>query len=157
MEPTLLALDCGTQSLRALLFGRDGRLLDKVKVDYEPYTSPCPGWAEQDPDLYWRSLCEAVQALKVRAPEAFARLAGLGVTTQRDTLVFVDAEGHSLRPAILWLDTRKARAVYRPLPPLRWIYRAVGMLEALQKTQRDAKAAWVQQQQPEVWARTAKV
>lgn len=157
MEPTLLALDCGTQSLRALLFDREGRLLDKAKVEYEPYTSPNPGWAEQDAELYWRSLCEAVQALRARQPGAFARLAGVGVTTQRDTLVFVDGEGRPLRPAILWLDTRKARPAYRPAPPLRWIYRAVGMLEALRKLQRDGKVAWVQQQQPEVWARTARV
>ena len=157
MEPTLLALDCGTQSLRALLFSRAGDLLDKVKVEYEPYTSPRPGWAEQDPDLYWRSLCEAVQALKARAPEAFAQIQGVGVTTQRDSLVFVDAHGRPLRPAILWLDTRQARLVYRPPVLMRWLYRAVGMLEALQKSQRDGKATWVQQQEPEVWARTAKV
>ena len=64
MEPTLLALDCGTQSLRALLFSSRGELLEKVKRDYEPYVSPHPGWAEQDAELYWRCLCEVVQTLK---------------------------------------------------------------------------------------------
>jgi sugar (pentulose or hexulose) kinase len=157
MEPTLLALDCGTQSLRALLFSRSGELLEKVKLEYEPYVSPHPGWAEQDAELYWRSLCSVVQALKARVPEAFGRIQGVGVTTQRDTLVFVDAEGTPLRPAILWLDTRRARSVYRPALPLWGIYRAVGMLEAIQKGQKDGKATWVQQQQPELWARTAKV
>lgn len=157
MEPTLLALDCGTQSLRALLFSCKGELLDKVKREYEPYVSPSPGWAEQDAELYWRFLCEAVQELKGKAPEAFAQIQGVGVTTQRDSMVFVDAEGKSLRPAILWLDTRQAKAVYRPMLPLRWIYRTVGMLEAILKTQKDGKAAWVQQQEPEVWGKTAKV
>ncbi len=157
MAPTLLALDCGTQSLRALLFSARGELLEKVKREYEPYVSPHPGWAEQDAELYWRSLCDVVQALKAKAPEAFARIGGVGVTTQRDSLVFVDAMGKPLRPAILWLDTRKARAVYRPALPLRWAYRVVGMLEAIQKSQKDGKATWVQQQEPEVWANTAKV
>lgn len=157
MEPTLLAIDCGTQSLRALLFDRKGHLLDKVKLEYEPYTSPHPGWAEQDADLYWRSLCEACQALKARSPEAFARIQGLGLTTQRDTIVFVDGTGRPLRPAILWLDTRKARAVYRPGWPLRQVYRLVGMYEALMKSQRDGKATWVRQHQPDLWGRTAKV
>jgi len=157
MDATLLTLDCGTQSFRALLFTREGRLLDKVKIEYEPYTSPHPGWAEQDADLYWRSLCEAVRALKERIPEAFARIAGVGLTTQRDTLVFVDGDGEPLRPAILWLDTRKARAVYRPAWPLRLIFGGVGMLEALLKTQKDGKATWVRQHQPDVWAKVAKV
>jgi sugar (pentulose or hexulose) kinase len=157
MDATLLTLDCGTQSFRALLFSKEGRLLEKVKIEYEPYTSPNPGWAEQDADLYWRSLCEAVQTLKQRVPEAFARIVGVGLTTQRDTLVFVDAAGAPLRPAILWLDTRKANTVYRPAWPLRLVLGAVGMLEAIMKSQKDGKATWVRQHQPELWARVAKV
>ena len=157
MDSTLLALDCGTQSFRALLFSREGRLLEKVKIDYEPYTSPHPGWAEQDPDLYWCSLCDSVQALKLRAPEAFARIQAARLTTQRDTLVFVDEAGDPLRPAILWLDTRKANAVYKPAWPLRLVFGAVGMLEALMKSQKDGKANWVRQHQPELWAKVAKV
>ena len=157
MEPTLLAIDCGTQSLRALLFSREGRLLHKVKIDYEPYLTPRPGWAEQDPGLYWRCLCEATRALKAQEPSAFARVRGLGVTTQRNTLVFVDAAGQALRPAILWLDTRKAGAVYRPGAFRAALLRLTGMLEAVHKIQKEAKVNWVRQQQPEIWARTAKV
>ncbi|BDU75514.1 FGGY-family carbohydrate kinase [Mesoterricola sediminis] len=155
MPDTLLALDCGTQSLRAMIFSADGRLLHKVKVEYEPYVSPRPGWAEQDPELYWRSLCEAVAALKAEAGEAFAAVRGVGVTTQRDTLVFLDREGRVLRPALTWLDTRKARAVYRPAWWRALAYRAVGMLEAIQKTQKEGKANWVRQNQPEIWDATA--
>jgi len=157
MDDTLLALDCGTQSLRAMLFSAGGRLLHKIKVEYEPYVSPRPGWAEQDPELYWRSLCDAVGALKAEAPEAFAAVKGVGVTTQRDTLVFLDRQGKVLRPALTWLDTRKARAVYRPAWWMALAYRVVGMLEAVQKTQKEGKANWVRQNQPEVWEATAKV
>ena len=151
---TLLALDCGTQSLRAMLFAGDGRLLHKVKVEYEPYQSPRPGWAEQDAELYWRSLCQAALALRDQAPEAFAGIQGVGVTTQRDTLVFLDKDGMPLRPALTWLDTRKARAVYRPIWFKRAAYGLVGMLEAIQKIQKECKASWVRQNQPELWERT---
>ena len=51
MTETLLALDCGTQSLRAMVFSRQGKLLHKVKIDYDPYQSPGPGLAEQDANL----------------------------------------------------------------------------------------------------------
>lgn len=157
MDDTLLALDCGTQSLRAMLFAKDGTLLHKVKIEYEPYMSPRPGWAEQDAELYWKSLCEAVGTLKLESREAFDAVRGVGVTTQRDTMVFLDRQGLPLRPAITWLDTRKARTVYRPIWFKRLAFWAVGMLEAVQKTQKECRASWVRQEQPDVWARTTKV
>jgi sugar (pentulose or hexulose) kinase len=61
---TILAIDCGTQSLRALVFAPDGELLAREQVLYTPYVSPEPGWAEQDPDIYWHSLVAACQRLK---------------------------------------------------------------------------------------------
>jgi sugar (pentulose or hexulose) kinase len=157
MEATILAIDCGTQSLRALLFARDGTLLEKVKIEYEPYESPNPGWAEKDARLYWNALCEATQALRAAVPEAFGRIRGVGVTTQRDTQVYVDGAGQPVRPAILWLDTRKANSVYRPGPLRLAAFRLVGMAEAVMKIQKTGKTAWVQQNQPEIYARTAKV
>lgn len=156
-EPTILAIDCGTQSLRALLFAQDGQLLHKVKLEYEPYHSPRPGWAEQDAELYWQTLCAATRALKAEAPDAFRRIRGLGVTAQRNTLVLVDGAGHPVRPAILWLDTRKAATVFRPGFLKAAAYRCAGMLEAVRKIQQEAKVNWIRQQQPQVWARAAKV
>ena len=157
MTDTLLALDCGTQSLRAMLFDAGGTLLHKVKIEYEPYTSAGPGQAEQDAELYWRSLAQATLALKAGHPEAFAAIRGVGITTQRNTLVLVDSAGQPLRPALTWLDTRKASAVYRPGWFMRLAFRAVGMLEAVEKIQKEGKANWVRQHEPEVWARTHKL
>ena len=45
MQNIILSIDCGTQSLRALLFSISGQLLESVKIQYEPYISPSPGWA----------------------------------------------------------------------------------------------------------------
>jgi sugar (pentulose or hexulose) kinase len=156
-QDTLLSLDCGTQSLRAMLFSGTGALIHKVKIDYEPYQSSRPGWAEQDADLYWASLCDAVRTLKMEAREAFGRIKGVGVTTQRDTLIFLDRTGRPLRPALTWLDTRKARAVYKPVWFKALAFRAVGMLEAIQKTQKECKASWVRQNEPAVWDATTKI
>jgi sugar (pentulose or hexulose) kinase len=49
----ILALDNGTQSIRALLFDLKGQLVAKSKVEIEPYFSKQPGWAEQEPAYYW--------------------------------------------------------------------------------------------------------
>ena len=76
MDDTLLSIDCGTQSLRAMLFTMQGELIDKSQETYVPYTSPRPGWAEQDPEIYWERLCRACKDLSSRQPDAFARIAG---------------------------------------------------------------------------------
>jgi len=157
MEATLLSVDCGTQSLRAMIFSRDGRLLDRAQVAYEPYRSPRPGWAEQDPGVYWDALCGAARALKERSGPAFARVQGVGVTALRNTPVLVDAAGEPVRPCILWLDTRAAARVYRPGWARRMAYAAAGALPALHQAQEDCKTNWLRQHQPEAWARAARV
>ena len=52
MDGLILSIDCGTQSVRALIFDRDGRLIDKKKIEYEPYEKGEPGRAEQDAGVY---------------------------------------------------------------------------------------------------------
>ncbi len=65
---TLLSIDCGTQSLRALLFSSTGDLLARKQIEYDPYFSVKPGWAEQDPEVFWNSLCQACLQLQADAP-----------------------------------------------------------------------------------------
>ncbi len=156
MNQTLLSIDCGTQSLRALLFSHDGRLLKRVQVEYEPYYSRKPGWAEQDPELYWRSVCKACQALSRTEPESFAAVAGVGVTTQRSSMVNVDRDGAALRPVIIWLDHRKAGPVYFPNPLVQLAYKAVGMEEVIARVQAQAKCNWIKQNEPHIWDETYK-
>lgn len=156
MEKVLLAFDCGTQSLRAMLFDPAGELLAKAKVAYEPYLSPNPGWAEQDPELYWRSLCTACLTLKAEHPGLFAAIAGIAVTTLRDSLINVDRQGRPLRPAILWLDQRKAESRARISTGRKLAYSAVGMREAVAVIEHEAKANWIRQNQPDVWENTHK-
>ena len=59
----ILAIDNGTQSVRAILFDLQGNIAAKARVVIEPYYSQQPGWAEQDPEYFWKSLCEACQKL----------------------------------------------------------------------------------------------
>lgn len=58
----LLAIDNGTQSVRALLFDLQGNLLGKGKVELQAYYSTQPGWAEQDPEYYWAKLGRPVSS-----------------------------------------------------------------------------------------------
>ena len=156
MENTILSIDCGTQSIRALLFNLEGDLIARSQKPYNPYFSEHPGYAEQDPEIYWNGLMETCLDLKQKEPTAFANIVGVGVTTQRATMINVDAAGKPLRPAIVWLDQRKAKQVYKPGFIMKQAYNLVGMTEPLNIIQAEAKGNWIQQNEPEVWAGTHK-
>jgi sugar (pentulose or hexulose) kinase len=153
----ILAIDNGTQSLRALLFDAHGRLQAKEQVVFqEPYYARQPGWAEQDPEVFWSALCLACQRLWRRDALLKSRVAAVALTTQRGTVVNVDANGTPLRPAMLWLDGRRTRG----LPPLGGAWGALFSLAGLRPTvsylQAEAEANWIYTHQPEIWSRSAK-
>jgi sugar (pentulose or hexulose) kinase len=151
----ILAIDNGTQSVRVLVFDRQGNLLARARVPLDPYVSPQPGWAEQDPDYYWTSLVRACQELWKEA-DLRPRLAGVTMTTQRSTLINVDEGGRPLRPAIVWLDQRRT---YGLRPVGGWwglLFALSGMSETVAYLQAEAEANWIMEHQPEIWARTYK-
>ncbi len=156
MRDVALTIDCGTQSLRVMLFDPHGHLMDIEKVEYEPYFSRKPGWAEQDPEVFWESLCRGCLKLKNRKQELFNRIIGVGVSSQRDTMVCVDRDGKTLRSAITWLDQRKAKSFYKPVFPLSLALKVFGMKELIMKAQADGKCNWIMQSEPEIWKSTHK-
>jgi sugar (pentulose or hexulose) kinase len=152
----ILAIDNGPQSLKALIFDLEGQLLFKEMVPFTPYFSDQPGWAEQDPAVFWQALCQACQMLWQRKEVDKNRIAGVALTTQRATVVNVDQKGNPLRPAILWLDQRKTYG----LPPVGGIWGTIFSVAGLRKTvaylQEEAEANWIRTYQPEIWKKTHK-
>ncbi|MBU0490740.1 MAG: FGGY-family carbohydrate kinase [Chloroflexi bacterium] len=155
-DPLILAIDNGTQSVRALLFDLHGNLVAKSRVPIEPYVSPQPGWAEQDPAYYWDNLCMACQQLWSLTDVPKSAIAGVALTTQRATMINLDKDGQPLRPAIVWLDQRRTEG----LPPVsgRWglIFKLVRMTETVAYLQAEGEANWIRTHQPDVWAKTHK-
>jgi sugar (pentulose or hexulose) kinase len=152
----ILAIDHGTQSVRALLFDPKGTLVHKARVEVEPYTSPRPGWAEQDPELYWRSLGEACQRLWAASPVPREAVAGVALTTQRATMINVDGHGAPLRPAIVWLDQRRTEGLAPVGGAWGVAFRLAQMAETVAYFQAEAEANWIQAHQREVWEQTHK-
>lgn len=153
-DGAVLAIDCGTQSLRAFVIDGLGRVLAARRVEYRPYYSDRPAWAEQDPELWWRALAEACSRLKAEERAAFEAVRAVTVTAQRDSMVCLDGNADPLRPAILWLDARKAPRPYRPSWPMALALKAIGMDEALARTQEAGKCNWIRRYEPETWGRT---
>ena len=154
--PYLLAIDNGTQSVRALLFDLQGELIDKAQVSITSYQTPQPGWLENDPNAFWQSLCQACQQLWASSRVAQGDIAAVVITTQRGTTVSLDQHGKPLRPSMIWLDQRRASQT----PELSWWWKAalrsIGMLETVRYFQAEAEANWLAQHQPDLWAQTDK-
>jgi len=153
-DPLILAIDNGTQSVRALLFDLAGNLVAKGKQEIEPYFSQQPGWAEQQPEYFWDNLGKACQRLWDSTEVSPSQVAGVTVTTQRGTVVNLDRQGQPLRPAIIWLDQR--RTEHYPKLPL-WLrvpVALIGQHEALYQFQSKAECNWLAADEPDVWEKT---
>ena len=152
----LLAIDNGTQSIKALLFDPEGNLLAREQVHFAPYYSTKPGWAEQDPLVYWDSLCKACQGLWQQKGVDKSRIAGVSLTTQRSTVINVDNQGRPLRPAIIWLDQRKTYNHPGAGPFWNALFSISGAKATARHFIQEAESSWIMTRQPEIWKNTHK-
>lgn len=123
----LLGIDIGTTGVRAAVFGDDGARIADASVAC-PHDAPHPGWAEADPEAWWRACARALA--EVATKTSLADVKSVAVVGQAPTVVLLDAAGAVVRPAILWLDTRAEREArelgteaYYLGPKLLWLAR----------------------------------
>lgn len=149
-------VDIGTQSIRCSLVDVFGNIIAIVKTPIIPYYATHPGWAEQDPDYYWKTISATSRKILNSNKKSKSAIQGVVITTQRATMVNVDKNGKPLRPAIVWLDQRKAD--YKQVLPffLRTIIRGVFLHNIASSVVEDCDANWIMQNQPELWDKTHK-
>ncbi len=153
----LLGIDIGTGGTRAVLLNGDGRVVSSATAAHPPFASPHAGWAEQNPDDWWRAVCSAVPECLARGKTAAREISGIGLTGQMHGLVLLDRGGRVLRPSIIWCDQRTEAEC-------REITEAVGAARLIELTANPAltnftlpKIWWVQKHEPEIWARTGSI
>jgi xylulokinase len=141
---SLVGIDVGTTGVKAVRISETGEVLDRAEEEYA-LSIPRPGWAEQDPEDWWR----AVERVGWEGP--------VGLSGQMHGLVLLDADGKVLRPAILWNDQRTAAECAE-------IEERVGLQRLIQLTGNRAltgftapKLLWVRKHEPEIWSRIAHV
>lgn len=155
-DDAVFVIDAGTQSIRAAIVDLKGTIRDIVKTPIEPYFSEHPGWAEQDPEYYWSVLCATCKKLLRAMSVDVGAVRGVTITSQRGTVINVDRNGKPLRPAITWLDQRKADKGAWPPFHLAAVLKAINMYHASIHTYRETESNWIRQNQPEIWEKTHK-
>ncbi len=102
----LLAIDQGTTSTRAIVFGRDGTPLGRHQIELSQIF-PADGWVEHDGEEIWRAVIETCRGAMADAGIAARDLAAIGITNQRETtLIWSRADGRPIHNAIVWQDRR---------------------------------------------------
>lgn len=104
----LAGLDVGTTGTRAVVIADDGSVRG-VGASAYGLATPRPGWAEQDPEDWWRGAAESLRAALHASGARPGELRALGLSGQMHSLVLLDRSGRVLRPAILWNDQRTAQ------------------------------------------------
>jgi xylulokinase len=146
----LVGLDVGTTGVKAVAISPTGEVLARAEEGY-PLATTRPGWAEQDPDDWWRASEAALVRLDIVKP------AGIGLSGQMHGLVCLGEDGRPLRPAILWNDQRTGAECAE-------IEERVGLERLIGLTGNRAlpgftapKLLWVRKNEPQVFERIAHV
>ncbi len=149
-----LSIDVGTSSTKVSAYDAQGALLVAHSAGYA-IEVPQAGWAEQDPDEWWRAVCSLTP--EVMAALGAHHVATISVSGQAPLCVPVDADGNPLRKAILWLDRRAT-------PQVDWLVEHVGEERCLRvgANRLDSyfggiKWLWYRQVEPDLFARTWKI
>jgi xylulokinase len=146
----LIGLDVGTTAVKALAVGDDGAILARCEVPH-PLSVPRAGWAEQNPEDWWRATEQALAQLDVDEPVA------IGLSGQMHGLVALDTADRVIRPAILWNDGRTGAECAE-------IEEKVGLETLIARTGNRAltgftapKLLWLRRHEPESYRRIARI
>jgi xylulokinase len=150
----ILGIDFGTQSTKVVVFDFYGKVITSAKEDI-PLNQPRPGWAEQDAEQWWSSLCSILKPLCNSIGSQ--RIAGLALAYQRETFVPVDSKFKPLRPAITWMDQRATLEVEQvsEIISVNQFYNITGKF--LNTIPSIMKIKWIKNNEPHIFKKISKV
>ncbi len=156
-EKLIFTIDIGTQSLRCALINKKGEIvaLEKVKYD-EPYFSIKPGYAEQHCNVYFDALCKASKKIIANNQDKINNILAVALDCFRDSVIICDDNMNPLRPAILWLDQRQAKASEKISWYSKFLFFIAGKWQTLVLNRARTPAHWIKENEPEIWAKTTR-
>jgi xylulokinase len=152
-----LGIDVGTGGTRALIMDKHGRVVASGTEEHAPFASPQLGWAEQNPDDWWRACGLAVRRALDSSGARGDEIACIGFSGQMHGAVLLDAHDEVVRPALIWCDQRTAQQV-EELSDLFGVDRLIQLTCNPPLTNFTlTKLLWVRENEPRNWERVAHV
>jgi len=153
----VLGIDVGTGGTRAVLTDQGGQIVNSATSEHAPFASPKTGWAEQDPQDWYRAAGSAVrQAISAAGVDA-SEISAVGLAGQMHGAVLLDENNEVLRPALIWCDQRTQAQCD-------WLNTKIGGAKIIELTCNPAltnftltKLLWVRNNEPEIWKRFRRV
>ncbi len=152
----LLGIDIGTSGTKTVLFDISGNTVASDLVEYPMY-QPRSGWAEQDPEDWWRAVYTTISNVILKSGAAPSDIKGIGLSGQMHGAVLLDKDNRVLRKAIIWCDQRTSKECEE-------ITSRIGKERLISITANPAltsftasKILWVRNNEPEVFEKVRKV
>lgn len=153
----LLGIDVGTGGTRAVLTRRNGEIVSSATCEHVPFASPQIGWAEQEPEDWYRAGGSAVRQAIAAAGIDASEISAVGLAGQMHGAVLLDENNQVLRPSLIWCDQRTQAQCD-------WLNEKLGERKIIELTCNPAltnftltKLLWVRDNEPEIWKRFRRV
>ena len=150
----IIGIDIGTSSTKTVAFATDGRQIARSAQGY-PLNSPVPDSAEQDADKIFQAVIQTVAQAITEGGLDPLQLLGLSFSTAMHTLLLLDAEHQPLMPLLTWADSRSDRLVLDIRAQDPDLYRRTSL--PIHPMSPVVKLAWLSQEQPELFAKAARI
>lgn len=158
MNSYFVGIDVGSSSVKTAIFdASSGKSIGRAAFPEieQAIDSPQPGWAEQDPDLWWSHFLAGYRAIVDQHKIDTRRIQAIGISYQMHGLVIVDENGTSLRKSIIWCDSRAVETGKIAFDSIGHD-RALATLLNSPGNFTAAKLGWVKEHEPELFGRVAK-
>lgn len=152
-----LGIDIGTGGSRAVVIDASGGVIATSTAEHARFASPTIGWAEQEPDDWWRAVTEAIRSVLRSDNVSADSILAIGLSGQMHGSVLLDDSDRVVRPALIWCDQRTQMQCGD-------ITRKLGRKGLIEFVANPAitgftlpKLLWVRENEPENWAKVRKI
>ena len=152
-----LGLDIGTTGSRVIVIDEDGKTIASATSEHAPFASPEIGWAEQDPNDWWRACVNAIKEVLHSGKCTPDEIGAISFSGQMHGSVFLDETDKVIRPALLWCDQRTEKQCVE-------ITEKIGATRLIELVSNPAvtgftlpKILWLREVEPENWNRVRSI
>lgn len=152
----LIGVDIGTSGTKTVLFDTAGNTVASALAEY-PLYQPNIGWAEQDPEDWWKATWTTIKEVLYKSSVDSAEIKGIGLSGQMHGAVLLDKDNKVLRKSIIWCDQRSSVECNQ-------ITSLIGRERLIEITANPAltgftasKVMWVKNNEPQIFEKVKKI